>query len=333
MDAFGLHYDTVEHHGWYRNLDPTVEQLARVLRDGDDPDRLLGRHRDPPRAPAPADRRPPGRHRHRRRSPKFLRLALESFGDDQRVAFRLLRYLKHEKRLESSTRCSAPGPAPTRSSRPTRFTSTTTSRTLSSLARVLKPGGRVRVHSGQHPQPARAGERVDHRRDGLRRPRGRERDSSAPTRARRRTATCSTTRSGCARTSTAATASSSRRARSTTTSTRCGRRLRDRGGDASGRSRRTSSEWYEFLAAYPDAVLGWVGGSEKVDGAAALPRRRPPTARPAPRVPRRHLRRPRDVPLLLDVHLGEARIAERAPAVSRRPRRSSSRAIACRLPA
>lgn len=25
-------------------------------------------------------------------------------------------------------------------------------------------------------------------------------------------------------------------------------------------------EWYEFLAAYADAVLGWVGGSVKVDG-------------------------------------------------------------------
>jgi hypothetical protein len=23
-DAFGLHYDTVENHGWYRNLDRTV---------------------------------------------------------------------------------------------------------------------------------------------------------------------------------------------------------------------------------------------------------------------------------------------------------------------
>ena len=28
-------------------------------------------------------------------------------------------------------------------------------------------------------------------------------------------------------------------------------------------------EWYEFLAAYSDAVLGWVGGSEKVDGVPA----------------------------------------------------------------
>jgi SAM-dependent methyltransferase len=30
-------------------------------------------------------------------------------------------------------------------------------------------------------------------------------------------------------------------------------------------------EWYEFLAAYADAVLGWVGGSAKVDGKAATP--------------------------------------------------------------
>jgi hypothetical protein len=28
-------------------------------------------------------------------------------------------------------------------------------------------------------------------------------------------------------------------------------------------------EWYEFLSAYADAVLGWVGGSAKVDGAGA----------------------------------------------------------------
>ena len=34
MDTFGLRYDTVENHGWYRNLDPTVEDLARHLEDG-----------------------------------------------------------------------------------------------------------------------------------------------------------------------------------------------------------------------------------------------------------------------------------------------------------
>src|SRR5215470_7085931 len=34
VDTFGLHYDTVENHGWYRNLDPTVEDLARHLAGG-----------------------------------------------------------------------------------------------------------------------------------------------------------------------------------------------------------------------------------------------------------------------------------------------------------
>ena len=36
-------------------------------------------------------------------------------------------------------------------------------------------------------------------------------------------------------------------------------------------------EWYEFLAAYADAVLGWVGGSVKVDGDAGVATRRRPT--------------------------------------------------------
>src|SRR5918994_7659140 len=35
VDAFGLHYDTVENHGWYSNLDLTVDQLAQDLEDGD----------------------------------------------------------------------------------------------------------------------------------------------------------------------------------------------------------------------------------------------------------------------------------------------------------
>ena len=30
-------------------------------------------------------------------------------------------------------------------------------------------------------------------------------------------------------------------------------------------------EWFEFLAAYHDGVLGWVGGTEKVDGAPPRP--------------------------------------------------------------
>ena len=36
-------------------------------------------------------------------------------------------------------------------------------------------------------------------------------------------------------------------------------------------------EWYEFLSAYADAVLGWVGGSARVDEEEP-PRKPPPTA-------------------------------------------------------
>ena len=35
MDAFGASYDNVAQHSWYRNLDPTVEELVHLLSDGD----------------------------------------------------------------------------------------------------------------------------------------------------------------------------------------------------------------------------------------------------------------------------------------------------------
>jgi len=100
VDTFGLRYDTVENHGWYRNLDPTVEDLARHLDDGDVLidysggtgillDRLKLRIFDRQVGVLIADS-----------SPKFLRVALDKFGDDERVAFRLLRWLKEKSRLE-----------------------------------------------------------------------------------------------------------------------------------------------------------------------------------------------------------------------------------------
>ena len=46
------------------------------------------------------------------------------------------------------------------------------------------------------------------------------------------------------------------------------RGLRDRGGDRAD-DLGGVDEWYEFLSAYADAVLGWVGGSVKVDERAA----------------------------------------------------------------
>ena len=100
MDAFGAAYDNVDHHSWYRNLDPTVEELAHLLTDGEILidysggtgillDRLKMRMFDTQAGAVIVDS-----------SPKFLRVALEKFHDDPKVGFRLLRFLKDEKRLQ-----------------------------------------------------------------------------------------------------------------------------------------------------------------------------------------------------------------------------------------
>ena len=100
MDTFGLRYDTVENHGWYRNLDPTVEDLARHLEDGQLLidysggtgillDRLNLRIFDRHVGTLIVDS-----------SPKFLRVALDKFGGEERIGFRLLRWLKEARRLE-----------------------------------------------------------------------------------------------------------------------------------------------------------------------------------------------------------------------------------------
>jgi len=100
VDAFGEAYDSVDHHGWYRNLDATVEELSHLLEDGDVLvdysggtgillDRLKLRMFDTRAGAVIVDS-----------SPKFLRVAMEKFRDDPDVGLRLLRYLKPERRLE-----------------------------------------------------------------------------------------------------------------------------------------------------------------------------------------------------------------------------------------
>jgi SAM-dependent methyltransferase len=98
-ETLALNYDTVQDHGWYRNLDPTVDRLAAKLRPGNIlldysggtgilAERLL--QLDPEVGILIVDA-----------SPKFLRVALDKLGDDERIAFRLIRYLKDERRLET----------------------------------------------------------------------------------------------------------------------------------------------------------------------------------------------------------------------------------------
>ncbi len=100
VETLARKYDTVEHHGWYHNLDRTVTDLSAHLRDGHVlvdysggtgilVDRLLHARPDLQAGMAIVDA-----------SPKFLRLALEKFRADPRIAFRLIRYLKEQRRLE-----------------------------------------------------------------------------------------------------------------------------------------------------------------------------------------------------------------------------------------
>jgi ubiquinone/menaquinone biosynthesis C-methylase UbiE len=244
VDVFGLSYDTVENHGWYRNLDLTVEQLAGDLREGQILvdysggtgillDRLRLRIFDRQVGMVIVDS-----------SPKFLRVALDRFRSDPRVAFRRLRFLKDESRLEYLDEALGEGLV-------RRGVDTIVStnaihlyegldKTLKAWARVLKPGGNVRINSGNLRNP-RAAENewiidetvyvVHEVATGL------VRTDLATS----RTARCSRTTSGWARISPGETASFWRRARSTSTWTRSPARVSRSTTSASGRSRLMST--------------------------------------------------------------------------------------------
>ncbi len=100
IDTLARKYDSLENHGWYRNLEPTLDELCRALRDGDLvidysggtgilADWLFRRAPQLRVGVAIVDS-----------SPKFLRLALEKLRDEERVAFRHIAYVKEHKRLQ-----------------------------------------------------------------------------------------------------------------------------------------------------------------------------------------------------------------------------------------
>ena len=157
LDSLALKYDTVQNHGWYHNLDRTVVQLGQFLQDGQvlvdysggtgiltarvlsELDRQLG--------VVIVDA-----------SPKFLRLALEKFAADDRVAFRLIRYRKESRRLDFLDEVLGT----TLSSRRVDAIASTNAihlyydlaDTLRAWTRVLRPAGRAFVQSGNLRNPA-----------------------------------------------------------------------------------------------------------------------------------------------------------------------------------
>jgi ubiquinone/menaquinone biosynthesis C-methylase UbiE len=268
-DEFALDYDTVENHGWYRNLDLTVEQLARDLRPGDVLidysggtgillDRLRLRIFDRQVGMVIVDS-----------SPKFLRVAVDRFRGDERVAFRRLHFLKDERRLEFVDEVLG---ATFRQRHADVLVTTNAIHlyddlpgTVAGWARVLERGGRVYVNSGNIRNPqARENEWiidetvyvVHEVAAGLVRtdPRYEQYRTVLEDEERLRTYLAFRDRVFLAP-----------RPLEYYLDT-----LRAGGFEIQDVTERTIEadvdEWFQFLSAYADAVLGWVGGSAKVDG-------------------------------------------------------------------
>jgi len=99
IDEFGLGYDNVGTHGWYKNLEPTISQVVAALTEN----KVLV---DFSAGTGILARRLLSAISHNvgilnvDASGKFLRVAVENLGGDERAAFRLLSYLKPERRLQ-----------------------------------------------------------------------------------------------------------------------------------------------------------------------------------------------------------------------------------------
>jgi len=156
IDQLALDYDSVQDHSWYSNLDRTVEQLREFLQDGFLvidysggtgilTDRLL---RDVPRSDfgiVVVDS-----------SRKFLRLALEKFRQQERVALRLLAYQKQQRRLQGLDEVLELRAFDCLVSTNAIHLCYGLPEMLASWREVLRPGGRVFVQSGNIDNPQAA---------------------------------------------------------------------------------------------------------------------------------------------------------------------------------
>ncbi|HVS13554.1 MAG TPA: class I SAM-dependent methyltransferase [Thermoanaerobaculia bacterium] len=267
-------YDSVENHGWYRNLEPTIRDLVPLL--GDDAlwldysggtgilvDRLAHELPDRRFGALLVDA-----------SPRFLRLALEKLRSDPRVAFRWLRYRSGEKRLERLDEV-LPGWLIRRGFEV--LTSTNAihlyyqmEATLRSWFEVVRPGGVVLVQSGNIDNPdAPAGtwviDETVERLQPLARKLVREDPKLAPLRVglddRQRQAAYDRLR------------------RKFFLPIRPLAyyldKLREAGFEIAAVEalpiEASVAEWRDFLAAYHEGVLGWAGGSARIEGTDPAP--------------------------------------------------------------
>ena len=263
-------YDSVEHHGWYRNLEPTVEELTTTIGDGQlvcDYSGGTGILADWLFRASPALRAGVVIVDS---SPKFLRLALEKLRGDERIAFRQIEYLKEARRLQTLDEVLDPVLVARRLDA---LVSTNAIHlyydlpdTVASWVRVLRPGAAVLVQSGNIRNPdAPAGTWIiDETVEAI---------HDLAVELVRSDPTWTAYRAGLDDAARMARHAELRRkyflpvrplAHYLDVFRGAGltvERVTCRAIDA------RIVEWYEFLAAYHDGVLGWVGGIEKIDGA------------------------------------------------------------------
>jgi SAM-dependent methyltransferase len=270
LESLALKYDSVQDHGWYRNLDRTVGDLAAFLRLGDIlldysggtgilASRLIEELSERSFGILIVDS-----------SPKFLRVALDKLGAHERVAFRLIRYLKDERRLQLVQE--VVGPALVERGVDAVVSTNAIhlyydlADTLRSWHELLRPGGRAFVQSGNigvSDLPAdvwiidetveaigRAAVDLVRESDAwdAYRPSLHDRDRMAAYDALRRKFFLPVRPLE----------------HYLAALTDAGFRIVD---VARIPVEAHVDQWYEFLGTYHEGVLGWVGGSERVDGA------------------------------------------------------------------
>jgi SAM-dependent methyltransferase len=269
LEETALAYDQVEGHSWYSNLNPTVEQLAESLADGDILldysggtgillDRLRLRIFDRQIGVLIVDS-----------SAKFLRLVLQKWKEDPAVSVRLLHFLKDERRLQTLEEVLD---APLSSGGIDAIVATNAihlypdlPEVLASWVRTLRPGGRVFINSGNIRNPrARRGEWIldetvwviNDLAEGL--------VLNDPRYAAYRPALEDTERLKRHADFRDRVFLEPRQLEFYTES------LKQAGLVDIQVSEQTIvaevDDWYELLTAYHDAVLGWVGGTERIDG-------------------------------------------------------------------
>lgn len=265
LDALALGYDAVGEHGWYANLDPTVRELDALLGPGSIAidysggtgileRRLLRAVGDRPIGIVNVDS-----------SPKFLRLAYERSRDEPRVAFRLIRWLKEAKRLQYVDEALEPallqrGVDAVVSANAIHLYYDLDN-TLRAWSRVLRPGGRALVQSGNI--PAEGGRIIDttvHEAERAAREIVRE-----DARFARFRPVLDDARRMEAHDALRAKYFLAPRPRAYYLDALEGAGLRPI--DMRTRTvRAEADEWFDFLAVYHEGILGWAGGSERVEG-------------------------------------------------------------------